>query len=39
MKRIYISGPITGTDDFYERFMKAEEMLSSEGLSIVNPVK
>ena len=39
MKRIYISGPITGTDDFYERFMKAEEMLSCEGLSIVNPVK
>ena len=26
MNRIYISGPITGTDDFYERFAEAELM-------------
>ena len=39
MKRIYISGPITGTDDFYERFAEAEAMWSCDELSVVNPAK
>lgn len=38
MKRIYISGPITGTDDFYERFAEAEAAWSCEA-SVVNPAK
>ena len=40
MRRIYISGPITGTDDFYERFAEAEAeaMWSCDG-SVVNPAR
>lgn len=37
--RIYISGPITGTDDYMERFEKAEEHLKNKGFSVVNPAK
>lgn len=37
MSRIYISGPITGTDDFMERFNEAEERLKSEGYMVYNP--
>lgn len=39
MNRIYISGPITGTDDFYERFAEAEATWSCDGSSVVNPAK
>ena len=35
--KIYISGPITGTDDYTERFAKAERMLTDKGYSAVNP--
>lgn len=35
--RIYISGKITGTDDFMERFRVVEERLESEGMSVINP--
>jgi hypothetical protein len=35
MSKIYISGPITGIDDFD----KAEKELNSAGFSVVNPVK
>lgn len=35
--RIYISGPITGTDDYMERFKKVEEKLIQEGYTVVNP--
>ncbi len=38
-KRIYISGAVTGTDDYRERFEKAEERLTIRGYSVVNPVK
>lgn len=38
-KKVYISGPITGTDDYMERFAEAEEMLESEGYSVINPAK
>jgi len=38
-KRVYISGPITGTDDYMERFEKAEEELKKEGYSVINPAR
>ena len=37
--RVYISGPITGTDDYMERFAKAEEQLKKAGYSVINPAK
>lgn len=37
--KIYISGAITGTDDFMERFEKAEKELTEQGYSVVNPAK
>jgi hypothetical protein len=39
MKKVYISGPITGTTDYMERFAKAEEELTKKGYSVVNPAK
>lgn len=35
--KVYISGPITGTTDFMERFDKAQKYLESKGFSVVNP--
>lgn len=37
--KIYISGAITGTDDYMERFAKAEKELTAKGWSVVNPAK
>ena len=37
--RAYISGAITGTDDYMERFAKAEKELTEKGYSVVNPAK
>ena len=37
--KIYISGAITGTDDYMERFAKAENELAEQGYSVVNPAK
>ena len=37
--KIYISGAITGTDDYMERFAKAENELTEQGWSVVNPAK
>ena len=37
--KIYISGAITGTTDFMERFAKAEKELTTNGWSVVNPAK
>lgn len=36
-QRIYISGAITGTDDYMERFAKAQKDLEEQGYSVVNP--
>ena len=36
--RIYISGPITGTNDYYERFRNAAKKLSELGHDVFNPV-
>ena len=37
--RVYISGAITGTDDYMERFAKAEKELTGQGYSVINPAK
>ena len=37
--KIYISGAITGTTDYMERFMNAETTLSNKGYSVLNPAK
>ena len=37
--KIYISGPITGTDDYLERFENAEKYLTSRGYTVINPAK
>lgn len=36
-KKIYISGPISGTNDYMERFGSAERFLRSKGYDVVNP--
>ena len=35
--RYYISGPVTGTEGYMERFRAAEEHLKSLGYSVINP--
>lgn len=35
--RVYISGPITGTEDYMERFARAEKRLIIDGYSVINP--
>ena len=37
--KIYISGAISGTTDFMERFARAERELTEKGWSVVNPAK
>ena len=37
--RVYISGPITGTDNYLDKFAKAEKELTEQGYSVVNPAK
>lgn len=39
MSRVYISGSITGIEDYMENFDKAEKELKSVGFSVVNPAK
>lgn len=36
---IYISGAITGTADYMERFNKAENKLANQGYDVVNPAR
>lgn len=38
-KTIYISGKITGTDDYMQRFAAAEKKLRLRGFKVINPVK
>ena len=35
--RIYISGPITGHDNYWDKFMEAENYLRKKGYSVMNP--
>ncbi len=37
--RVYISGPITGTKDYMERFGWAEDKWLCQGLEVINPAK
>lgn len=39
MAKCYISGAITGTEDYMERFAKAENELAKRGYSVINPAK
>ena len=36
-KTIYISGKITDTTDYMERFAKAQQKLEAQGFSVINP--
>lgn len=35
--RIYISGAITGTDDYMLRFARAQKKLEAQGYDVINP--
>ena len=35
--KIYISGAITGTDGFMDRFLDAQKELSRQGHAVINP--
>lgn len=37
--KIYISGAVTGTTDYLERFSRAEEQLKAQGFEVINPAK
>lgn len=37
--KVYISGPVTGTGDYMERFARAERCLRAEGHTVINPAK
>ena len=37
--RVFISGEITGTDDYMERFAAAEEKLTEWGYDVINPAR
>lgn len=34
---VYIAGPVSGTDDYHERFAEAAHKLRMEGYSVYNP--
>lgn len=36
-KRVYISGAMTGDENYKDRFARAEEELQEQGHSVVNP--
>ena len=38
-KVIYVSGKITGTSDYTDRFSAAEDRLIAEGYEVLNPVR
>lgn len=38
-EKVYISGAITGTTDFKQRFEKAEDELKQKGYDVFNPAK
>lgn len=39
MAKVYISGPITGVDDYKEKFARVEEMYKAAGHYVLNPAK
>ena len=38
-RKIYLSGKITGTDDYLERFAEAEKKMEAEGFIVINHAK
>lgn len=36
---VYLSGPMTGTADYKERFQRAQEQLETKGVQVINPAK
>lgn len=38
-KIIYIAGPITGVDKYWEAFEKADDDLTSRGYAVLNPAR
>lgn len=37
--KVYISGAITGTNDYRERFKAAEDRLTGKGMRVINPAR
>lgn len=37
--KLYISGAITGTTDYMDRFCNAQKMLEEQGHTVINPAK
>lgn len=37
--KIYISGKITGTSDYMQRFQSAENLLRERGFEVINPAR
>ena len=37
--RIFISGAVTGTTDYYQRFLDAEMKLKEKGFIVFNPIR
>ena len=37
--KIYLSGPISNTEDYVERFDKAAEQLIEMGYTVINPAR
>lgn len=37
--KIYISGPITGTRGYMEKFKRAEDLLEHKGMTAINPAE
>ena len=38
-KVVYLAGPITGVKKYWEPFEKADDALSSRGLTVLNPAR
>ena len=36
-QRLYLSGPITGVDDYFDRFQEAFLALAERGYNVINP--
>ena len=39
IRKVYISGPITGTADYIERFESCEKRFRGMGYEVINPAK
>jgi hypothetical protein len=37
--KVYITGAVTGTENYLEKFAKAEEQLREQGYEVINPAR